>query len=114
MTSSNSRSGVARRAIQVCLLAVLVPAATADGQRKRPVREFTRQGILVANFAAVDGADMRLGRRAADAVRSRIARLSDRRELDVISGQLMALELEQGGLDDLLGARLFCATFGAP
>jgi hypothetical protein len=56
----------------------------AQGQRKRPVREFTRQGILVSTFAPVDGADMRLGRRAADAVRSRIGRLVDRRELDVI------------------------------
>jgi tetratricopeptide (TPR) repeat protein len=85
------------RAVQLCVLAGLVPGAIAEGQRKRPVREFTRQGILVTNFAPRDGADLRLGRRAADAVRSRIGKFADRREVDVISAALIQVELEQGG-----------------
>src|SRR5688572_8980183 len=97
MPPSNVNCRAARRALRLYLLAALIPAALAEGQRKRPVREFTRQGLLVPNFAPVDGADVRLGKRAADAVRSRIAKLSDRRELDVVTGQSMYITLEQGG-----------------
>jgi hypothetical protein len=99
MATSNVTWRVVRRAMQISVFAALVPTAVAEGQRRRPVREFTRQGILVTNFTPVDGADMRLGRRAADAVRSRIGKLVDRRELDVISGQMITVELEQGGFE---------------
>ena len=97
MTTSTPRWRLTTRALQLCLCAALLPWAAAAGQRKRPVREFTRQGILVTSFAPVDGADMRLGRRAADAVRSRIGKLADRRELDVVSGPIIRMTLEQGG-----------------
>jgi tetratricopeptide (TPR) repeat protein len=97
MTTSNVPWRVAARALQLCVLAALVPWAIAQGQRRKPAREFTRQGILVTHFAPTDGADMRLGRRAGDAVRSRIGKLGERRDLDVISAQLIQVELEQGG-----------------
>ena len=97
MTTSNLTWRVVIRALQLWVLAALVPAAIAQGQRRRPVREFTRQGILVTNFTPVDRADARLGRRAADAVRSRIGKLADRRDLDVISGEIVRAELDQGG-----------------
>jgi tetratricopeptide (TPR) repeat protein len=97
MTTSNSMWRAVARAVQLCVLAGLVPGAVAEGQRKRPAREFTRQGILVTNFAPLDGADLRLGRRAADAVRSRIGKLADRREVDVISAAMIQVELEQAG-----------------
>jgi tetratricopeptide (TPR) repeat protein len=97
MTTSKLTWRAVTRAIELCALAALVPGATAEGQRKKPVREFTRQGILVTTFAPVDGADIRLARRAADVVRSRIGKLADRRDLDVISAEPIQLALEQGG-----------------
>jgi tetratricopeptide (TPR) repeat protein len=104
---------VVRRATWACVLGGLLPAAEAEAQRKKPAREFTRQGILVANFAPVDGADMRLGRRAANAVRSRIGKLTDRRDLDVISEALIQAELEQTGFPpDTVLDPVFMASLG--
>ena len=97
MTTSNVTWRAVARAMQICVLAALLPGAIAEGQRRRPVREFTRQGILVTSFTPVDGADMRLGKRAGDVVRSRIGKLADRRDLDVIPGPIIQVELEQGG-----------------
>lgn len=98
MTKSNPRGrAAARRALQLCVLAALVPMAVAEGQRKRTQREFTRQGILITNFSPAQGADMRLGRRAADAVRSRVGKLSERRDLDVVNEAFIEAELTQGG-----------------
>jgi tetratricopeptide (TPR) repeat protein len=97
MMKSSVNWRVMRRAVLSCLFAAAVPAASAEAQRRRPVREFTRQGILVTHFTPGEGADMRLGRRAADAVRSRVAKLTERRDLDVISPALVQVELEQGG-----------------
>ncbi|MFN2564239.1 MAG: hypothetical protein ABR499_04420 [Gemmatimonadaceae bacterium] len=96
MMTSNLRWRGATRALSVCMLAALIPAVSAEGQRKKPAREFTRQGLLVTHFTPTDGADMRLGRRAGDAVRSRIAKLTEKRDLDVISQALIQVELEQG------------------
>jgi tetratricopeptide (TPR) repeat protein len=61
--------------------------------------EFTRQGLLVTNFTAGPGADLRLGRRAADAVRSRVAKLVNKREIEVISGDLIRLRTDHAGYD---------------
>jgi hypothetical protein len=98
MTKSNMRRrALVGRALKVCILAAVVPTAIAEGQRKRASREFTRQGILITNFSPAIGADMRLSRRAADAVRSRVAKLSDRRNLDVVNEAFIEMELVQGG-----------------
>jgi len=97
MMTSNVNRRAAARALAVCALAIAVPAGRADAQRKKPGREFTRQGLLITHFVPVDGADMRLGRRAADAVRSRAAKLVEKRDVDVIPASVIELELEQGG-----------------
>jgi tetratricopeptide (TPR) repeat protein len=57
--------------------------ALTAGAQKRPPQEFTRQGLLVTNFA-VNGVDLKTGRRAADAVRGQIAKLVDKRAILVI------------------------------
>ena len=80
-----------------CGLALIMPARLV-AQRKTP--EFTRQGLLIPNFAAADGKDFGLGRKAADEVRSRVARLSNKREVDVISGGDIRDQLSRSGMPD--------------
>ncbi len=62
-----------------------------DGQ------EFTRQGLLIVNFTPRSGADMRLGRRAADAVRSRVGKLVNKREVDVLDGGDIEFRMDRAG-----------------
>ena len=71
---------------------VLAGADVAGGQR-RPAQEFTRQELLIANFQLDSGADLRLGRKLADAIRSRMDKASNGRELNVISGSDIRYEL---------------------
>jgi hypothetical protein len=69
----------------LCSLALGTLAATsAAAQKKAP--EFTRQGLLIPNFAPRGTADFGYGRKTADEVRSRVSKLSNKREVDVISG----------------------------
>lgn len=80
-----------------CVLGVLaVPPANA--QKKTP--EFTRQGLLITNFAPLGGADFGFGRKAADEVRSRIGRLSNKREVDVISGGDIRWQISRAGMPE--------------
>ena len=80
--------------IAIATAAVLLGAAPAmaTAQRK-PSQEFTRQVLLISNFRVDSGADLRLARRIADAVRSRTDKLSDSKEVDVVSGGDIRLEL---------------------
>ena len=81
------------------LIAVTWPAA-ARAQRprdKKDTPEFTRQGLLITNFAPHDGADMKLGRKAAEAVRSRVGKLVNKREVDVIDGDDIETRMERSG-----------------
>lgn len=81
-------------------VALLVAASTsAFAQGKKGAPEFTRQGLLIANFAPMRGVDMKFARRASDAVRSRIGKLSDKRETEVVDGGDVAYELEKAGYD---------------
>jgi tetratricopeptide (TPR) repeat protein len=73
--------------------AVLLIAPCIAGAQKRPPQEFTRQELLVANFHVDSGADLRIARRVADAVRSRTDKLSDDKEVNVISGADIRAEL---------------------
>ena len=73
------------------ILLATAPAA-ASAQRKPP-QEFTRQVLLVSNFRIDSGADLRVARRIADEVRSRTDKLSDNKEVDVVSGGAIRLEL---------------------
>ena len=78
------------------LLSALAPPLAAQ-RKAKDVPEFTRQGLLIANFAAGRGATVKLGSQAANAVRSRVAKLVNKRELDVISGGDIAYKLEVAG-----------------
>ena len=66
-------------------------------QKKKELPEFTRQGLLVVNFAPGAGADLKLGRRAGDAVRSRVEKLVDRKMVDVIDGDAIRIRLMTDG-----------------
>jgi tetratricopeptide (TPR) repeat protein len=57
--------------------------ALADAQR-RPPQEFTRQGLLITNFALGPGVDVKTGRRAGDELRDEIEKLVDKRAIFVI------------------------------
>jgi tetratricopeptide (TPR) repeat protein len=61
-------------------------------------REFTRQGLLITNFTPADSSDFKLGRRAADAVRSRVAKYVDKREVEVFSGGDIRFQLTKSGM----------------
>ena len=80
-----------------CALALCAPGRLA-AQKKAP--EFTRQGLLIPAFAPIDGKDFKLGRKAADEVRSRVEKLSNKREVDVISGGDIGDQLARSGMPD--------------
>lgn len=67
----------------------------AQGRDRAP--EFTRQGLLIVNFAPRVGGDLKLGRRAAGAVRSRVSGLVNRRDTDVIAGTLIDTRMARSG-----------------
>ncbi|HEV8445308.1 MAG TPA: hypothetical protein VGQ44_00715 [Gemmatimonadaceae bacterium] len=82
------------------LALVGIAAGSASGQRGKkdaPQQEFTRQGLLILNFAPHTGADMKLGRKAADAVRSRVGRFVDKKEVDIIDAGDVAYRMERAG-----------------
>ena len=63
------------------LACLVAPAAAAQ---KRPPQEFTRQGLLITNFAVAKDVDLKTGRRVGDAVRGQITKLVDKRAMLVI------------------------------
>jgi tetratricopeptide (TPR) repeat protein len=81
------------------LLPLFVIARPAIGQRaKKDAPEFTKQAVLIVSFAPGVGADARLGRRAADAVRSRAAKLiNNDREVEVIEERKVVTAVEHAG-----------------
>src|SRR5262245_51538504 len=79
--------------IAVCAGVAAAFATPLEAQRK-DAQEFTKQGLLIVNFRPAAGADLKLGRRAADAVRSRMGRLVNKREVEVIDGGEIAWRLE--------------------
>ena len=91
--------------------------ATADAQ-KRPPQEFTRQELLIANFHADSGVELKIARRVADELRSRTDKLSDGKAVNVISGGEIRLQLTKASFpsdsalprDDL---RILGSTFRA-
>ena len=80
-----------------CVLGALA-VMPANAQKKTP--EFTRQGLLITNFAPRGGADEGFGQKAADEVRSRIAKLSNKREVDVISGGDIRWQISRAGMPE--------------
>lgn len=89
---------MARRAVvrSICLLLF---AGTAAAQRaKKEAPEFTKQALLIVNFAPGPGADVRYAHQGADAVRSRAARLiNNKTEVEVIDDKLVADALWRQG-----------------
>ncbi len=71
--------------------------APAPAPPKGP--EFTRQGVLIVNFEARAGADARLGRRAGGAVRSRVEKISNRRDSEIFEGGAIDNRLLRAGFD---------------
>lgn len=90
-----------RRLVAAIVLGALVSTAPSVlAQRKKDAPpEFTRQGLLIGNFSPSAGADMKLGRRAADAVRSRVNRLLDKREVELVDAGDVAYRLETDGFN---------------
>ena len=78
--------------------ALAVATTTASAQKKAP--EFTRQGLLITNFVAKGTADNGFGHKAADEVRSRVGKLVNKREVDVISGGDISYHLMKSGMPD--------------
>ena len=85
------------RALVAALFATAAVSSGAEAQRGRNATEFTKQGVLIADFTPGAGADARLGRRTADALRSRVARLANKRETEVIDGGEVRFQLEKAG-----------------
>jgi hypothetical protein len=87
-----------RRAVAGAVLLMVAAAVSAGGQRgKKDQPEFTPQGLLIVNFAPHAGADMKLGRKAADAVRSRVGRLIDKKEVNLIDAGDVGYRMERAG-----------------
>jgi hypothetical protein len=75
------------------------PANAQRAKKEAPSSEFTRQGLLIVNFSPRSGADMKLGRKAADAVRSRVGRFVDKKEVDVVDAGDVAYRMERAGFN---------------
>src|SRR6185312_4222809 len=72
----------------------------ARGQRgRKDTQEFTRQGLLIVNFTPGRGTEMKVGRRAADAVRSRVGRFVNKRDVEVIDGGDVTEKFARAGYD---------------
>ena len=89
-------TGLTRNVVLLAGFLGIAPVLQAQRGKKEPL-EFTRQGLLIVNFIPGPGADLRLGRRAADAVRDRVAKLVNKREVEVIDGDEIRTQLERAG-----------------
>jgi tetratricopeptide (TPR) repeat protein len=93
----------ARRCVLAGAIVMVVAAWPAGAQRptekKKDTPEFTRQGLLIVNFKPLAGADMKLARNAANAVRSRVGKFVNKREVDVIDGDDIEIRMERAGFN---------------
>ena len=80
-----------------CALGAL--GVTPAGAQKKST-EFTRQGLLITNFTPREGSDFGFGRKTGDEVSSRVAKLSNRREVDVISGGDIRYQLTKSSMPE--------------
>jgi len=93
---ANGGAAVAKLAL-ACLVGALV-ATRGDAQKKGP--EFTRQGLLITTFLPRGTADLGYGHKAADEVRGRVAKFTNKRDVDVISGGDIGWQLSRAGMPD--------------
>lgn len=97
---SSPRLGLRHEVAVLLLLSIFaVPGGAQTNQQpaKKSGPEFTRQGLLIVNFAPLPGADMKFARRVTDAVRSRVLKLADKKELEVIDGDDIGWKMERAG-----------------
>lgn len=80
---------------------LLMLGATASLVRAqgKPVQEFTRQGLLIVNFAPHAGANPKLGKKAGEEVRSRVTRLTNKKESEIIDGGEIEFRMIRSGFD---------------
>ena len=97
LRSFGSRDAARFALVLLALTVVLARPRPLGAQKTTP--EFTRQALLIANFAHDTVGDRKMGRKAADAVRSRISKLVNKRETEIIGAEAVSLELEKGGYD---------------
>jgi tetratricopeptide (TPR) repeat protein len=67
--------------------------------QRRPPQEFTRQGLLITNFAVGPDVDLKTGRRAGDRLRDRIEDLVDKRTTLVIDDYDIRDRMYRAGFD---------------
>jgi tetratricopeptide (TPR) repeat protein len=80
------------------LLSLAMPVLAQ--RTKKPAPEFTKQALLIVNFAPGPGADVRFARDGADAVRSRAAKLIDnKQEVEVIDDRQVEDALWRAGFN---------------
>jgi tetratricopeptide (TPR) repeat protein len=94
-TRCNSRTPASQAVAAVALIAAMAGPAGAQRGRAPATPEFTKQALLITNFATEPTLDRRLSRRAADAVRSRVSKLANKREFGVIDGENVDIALEK-------------------
>src|SRR3569833_1342086 len=92
---------VARRTglrFTLMLLGLTAPAVAQRAKKEAP--EFTKQSLLIVNFEPGPGADVRFARDAADAVRSRAAKLiNNKQEVEVIDDRSVSDALWRAGFN---------------
>ena len=98
--TSNLRANGGAAFAQFGLACLLGASAitSANAQKKAP--EFTRQGLLITTFVPRGTADFGYGRKAANEVRGRVAKLSNKREVDVISGGDIDWQITRAGMPE--------------
>jgi tetratricopeptide (TPR) repeat protein len=95
IVGANGGAAIATLVLMGALAGLAGPAAA---QKKGP--EFTRQGLLISNFTPLGKADFGFGRKAGDEVRSRIAKLINKKEVDVVSGGDIRYQLMRSGMPE--------------
>ena len=75
------------------MLLLFGAASPLLAQKKGP--EFVRQGLLITSFSIAPGVERKLARDVADEVRSRVADLSNKHEVDVIGGTEITTRLDR-------------------
>jgi tetratricopeptide (TPR) repeat protein len=93
-----ANGGAAFGQLVLALFIGMVSAVPTAAQKKAP--EFTRQGLLITTFVPRGTADLGFGRKAADEVRGRVSKLSNKREVDVISGGDIGWQLTRAGMPE--------------
>lgn len=78
----------------------LTIGARAAVAQKKPQPEFTKQAVLIVNFAPGAGSDVKAARKAADVVRSRASKMiPNRQEAEIIDAQTVEIMLEKSGFN---------------